>query len=95
MRKTACLVLAATLAGAASPAIANEVTIKIDLGELDIANPSDDAAIRDRIAAQVNKACNRFRPVLSSSGAIEDCKADGIGKALDEVEARRALIAAN
>lgn len=95
MRNLLRLIAAAALAGAASPALAGELTIVIDLGTLDIANPSDDAAIRERIVTQVSKSCRRSSVIFTSSKVIEDCKADGIAKALDELEARRKLIAAN
>ena len=95
MRKLVSFALAAVLAGTAAPAMADEVTIRIDLGTLDIADPADDAAIRDRIVTEVNKACKGPGASFQGVGAVEHCKADGTEKAFDELEARRALVAAN
>lgn len=95
MRKLICFALAAGLAAAASPALADDVTIKIDLGSLEIADPADDAAIRERIVAEVGKACRRHGTLSLTLREIKECKSDGVDKALDELEARRALIAAN
>ncbi|BBC71142.1 conserved hypothetical protein [Altererythrobacter sp. B11] len=83
-------VLAATcLAGLSAPAMADDVTIRIDLSGLDAANPSDDAAIRDRIKTAVPRACNRATGFHTGLSSWQECQADGQARALEVLEARR------
>jgi UrcA family protein len=95
MRKLVLTLLAAAFAGTATPALADYVTIRIDLGTLDIADPADDAAVRELIVTEVNKACKGPGAFFAGDAAVEECKADGTAKAFDELEARRALVAVN
>lgn len=84
----AAAVLTATVAVAA-PAAATELTIRIDLSNLDIANPADVEAIHNRIALTVTRACRaNGRPMLDS-GAVSACKADGTAKALQQLNRMR------
>lgn len=85
---------AATLAAAPAHANASEVTIRIDLSDLDIADPSDVEAIRDRIDSSVTRACRLGARMSTGSGAVAQCKADGTAKAFEELSLRRARIAA-
>lgn len=87
--------VAASLVGVSAPAMADDVVIKIDLGELDIANPSDVEAINKRIQVTVARACANADPFPTALQSIADCTADGTAKAFAELEARRSLVAAN
>ncbi|AKH43080.1 UrcA family protein [Altererythrobacter atlanticus] len=96
MRRLLSATLAAAfLAGAAAPATAEDLRIRIDLGQLDIANPADVEAIKDRIEIAVSRACAEAVRFPAEVRSIADCKADGTAKAFAEVDARRALVAAN
>ena len=88
----AAATLAATILVAA-PAAAAEVTIHIDLSDLDIANPADVEAIQDRIALTVNRACRASSRNLFDSGAVSACKADGTAKAMQELGRMRGTFA--
>jgi len=80
---------AATLAGAAVPATAGEVTIRISADGLDFTRASDIVAMKDRIDVAVNKACSK--PELGNhfgSVAVSDCVADGTAKAMAELDAK-------
>ena len=83
---------AATLAGLSAPATAGEVTIRINLADLDLAKPADVDAVKERINTQVAKACNRSAISLPyDSNAVQECIADGTAKALKQLDAKRSL----
>jgi len=96
MRKLFIPVLAAaSLAGVSAPAAAAEVTFAISYADLDLSNPADVAVMKDRIDAAVARACGRASIAsLYGSQAVMDCKADGKTKALELLDARRALAVA-
>ena len=84
---------AITLAGAASPALAGEVSIRISAEGLDLTRTADIVAMKDRIDTAVGKACGK--PAIAGlygSEAVEDCIADGTAKALAELDAKLAAI---
>ncbi|WP_336978754.1 UrcA family protein [Altererythrobacter fulvus] len=90
MRKFILPLLAvATLAGAATPALAGEVTIRVRMDGIDFTDPASLDTAKDRIDSAVSRACKMpamFR--FYGKQAVEDCVADGKAKALNELEAR-------
>ena len=88
MRKILLFVLAAATFAGASPAIAAEVTIRISLEGLDVADPADELAILDRIDSAVSSRCKSGMLIFARE-AVAECKADGTAKALAELEAIR------
>jgi UrcA family protein len=82
---------AAALAGAAAPAFADAVTIRVSAEGLDFAHASDIAAMKGRIDTAVRKACNSSSLAARySNEAVDACVADGTAKALAELDARLA-----
>lgn len=82
------LLAAAGIAGAAAPALAGEVTIRVRMEGLDLADPASVDTAKDRIDSAVSRAC-RMPAMFRFYGkqAVEDCIADGKAKALSELEA--------
>jgi len=79
----------AALAGAAVPATAGEVTIRVSADGLDLTRATDIVAMKGRIDVAVSKACSKTE-VSERFGtvAVADCVADGTAKAMAELDAR-------
>lgn len=92
MRKfLAPLFAAAAIAGAASPAFADAVTIRVSADGLDFNHAADIAAMKDRIDVAVRKACKAPTAAgRKSEEAVDACVADGTAKALAALDARLA-----
>lgn len=89
------LLAAAALAGAATPALAGEVTIRVSADGLDLTRATDIVAMKDRIDVAVNKACSKSEVgERFGSAAVEDCVADGTAKAMAELDAKVTAAAA-
>ncbi|HTN13325.1 MAG TPA: UrcA family protein [Sphingomonadaceae bacterium] len=89
MRKLAASFIAAvSIAGAATPALAGEVTIRVRMDGLDLSDPASVDTAKDRIDSAVSRAC-RMPAMFRFYGkqAVEDCVTDGKAKALNELEA--------
>ena len=73
------VVVAASLVGLASPAIAEEVTVTVSYADLDLTSSADLATLHDRLAAALRDACskniNHKRAALQVSA---DCVASGL-----------------
>lgn len=82
------LLAAATVAGAATPALAGEVTVRVRMAGLDLSDPAAVDTAKDRIDTAVSRAC-RMPAMFRFYGkqAVEDCVTDAKAKALNELEA--------
>jgi len=93
MRQFFRSVIAATALAATAPLAAAEVEIRIDLSDLDLADPTQVEEIHERINLAVTRACRTNtlkQPTLSASA---ECKADGLAKAKDELSRLRVSLA--
>lgn len=84
----AAATVAASVAGAATPAVAGEVTVRVRMAGLDLSDPAAVDTARDRIDSAVSRACrmpSMFR--FYGKQAVEDCVTDAKAKALNELEA--------
>lgn len=84
------IIATALLAGAAAPALAGEVTIRVSADGLDLSRTSDIVTMKKRIDTAVHKACAKSALSFYSADAMDDCVADGTAKALAELDARLA-----
>lgn len=83
------LAAAAALAGAATPAFADAVTIRVSAEGLDLSRASDIVTMKERIDAAVRRACNKSASLGKySSNSVGECVADGTAKAMAELDAR-------
>lgn len=78
------------LALVAAPASAEEVTMRVPYGDIDLSSEYELAALKDRIVDAAEEACAPAKEWVLSSGSASDCKAKLTRKAMAEVEARRA-----
>ena len=97
MRQFVCrALLAACLAGLASPALADRVTVRVNYADLDLTDPEDVDVLHDRLAAALRQACDRGLP--NSHTALQvtsDCVASGLrnGEEVISEHRERALAA--
>ena len=92
MRKSVVTVLAAPAvlwaAAIATPAAAEEAIVRVNYGDLDLADPADVATLETRIAAAVKEVCNRAEPrIVSGDTAWKECKAKSLADAMEQVAA--------
>lgn len=87
---------AACLAGLASPAFADTVTVTVNYADLDLTDPQDVDVLHDRLRSALRQACDRGLPNVSAAEQVSaDCVASGLRNG-DEVIAEhrdRALAA--
>lgn len=89
--------LAACLAGLASPALADRVTVRVGYADLDLTDPEDVDVLHDRLAAALRQACDRGLPNRPAALQVsEDCVASGLrnGEEVISEHRDRALAAA-
>lgn len=70
---------AACLAGLASPALADTVTVTVNYADLDLTKPQDVEVLHDRLATALRQACGRGLP--DSHAALQvshDCITSGL-----------------
>ena len=73
--------LAAWVAAAATPAVAEGITVKVSYADLDLTNAGDVAKLNERLEQELEQACSgNAGPRLSYSRAVEGCVADGMEK---------------
>ncbi|RKF22560.1 UrcA family protein [Altericroceibacterium spongiae] len=96
MRKfTLPVFAAACFAAIATPAAAAEVTVRVDVADLDLTNPADIAVVKGRIAEATDKACrNKVGSPLFNAAAFEDCSKASTQLAFEQLEKRQALASA-
>ena len=71
--------LAACLAGLATPALADSVTVKVSYADLDLTDPADVDVLHDRLATALRQACNRGLPSIHAALQVsDDCVASGL-----------------
>jgi UrcA family protein len=92
MRKSVVTVLAAPAvlwaAAIATPAAAEEATVLVNYGDLDLTDPAGVAVLETRIAAAVKEVCNKTEPrLLRGLAAWEECKAKSLADAMEQVAA--------
>jgi UrcA family protein len=71
--------VAACLAGLASPAVAERVTVRVGYADLDLTDPEHVDVLNDRLVAALREACDRGLP--NSRAALQvkhDCVASGL-----------------
>ena len=90
------VLFAICLAGLASPALADTVTVTVNYADLDLTKPQDVEALHDRLASALRQACDRGLPDNSAALQVRhDCIVSGLRNG-DEVIAEhrdRALTA--
>ena len=92
MRKSVFTVLAAPavlwVAAIAAPAAAEEPTVIVPFGDLDLTDPADVAVLETRITAAVKEVCDKAEPrLLNGEAAWKECKARSLADAMEQVEA--------
>lgn len=89
------LFAAVCLTAVATPALANEVTVRVNYSDLDLSNPVDVSLLKKRIIEQTESACRQGAgSELFSANSFTDCRNDGVTKAFQQLEQRRTLAAA-
>jgi len=72
---------AVCVAAAATPALAEGLTVKVSYADLDLTVDGDVAKLNGRLEQALEQACRAdAAPNLSSSHAVEGCVADGMAK---------------
>ena len=85
---------AVCLTAVATPALADEVTVRVDYADLDLSNPHDVSSLKRRIVARTEAACRKGAgSALFSAKSFTDCRNDGVSKAFRQLEQRRTLAA--
>lgn len=89
MRKPIFTVLAALTAVLAAPAAAEQqVSVTVPYGDLDLTTPAGVTALEARIAAAVDKVCDRVEPRLFNGyAAWQECKALTLADAMEQLAA--------
>lgn len=88
MRKSIVTVLAALTASIAVPATAEEVSVTVAFGDLNLASPAGRATLDKRIAAAVNRVCAQAeRRDLAGRMAWDECKAATLADAMEQLAA--------
>lgn len=81
--------LAASFLAAAPAAAAEEVVVRIDYSDLDLATPAGAERLGQRIEANAADACGRpFIRDLKSVAAFEKCKDQVVAGAIAQLDAR-------
>jgi UrcA family protein len=88
MRKPIFTVLAALTAAIAAPAAAEEPSVTVYFGDLDLASPAGKATLDKRIAAAVEKVCSGAeRRDIRGWMAAEECKVLTLDDAMEQLAA--------
>jgi len=88
MRKPIFIVLAALTAAIAAPAAAEELSVTVGYGDLDLATPAGKAALDKRIEVAVDKVCSPAqRRDLRGWMAAEECKVLTLADAMAQLAA--------
>ena len=90
MRKSIVTVLAALAAASiAAPAAAQEASVHVPYGDLDLADPAGVAALEDRIAVAVEAVCSKVEPRrIRTQVAWEECKARSLADAMEQLSTK-------
>ena len=88
MRKSIITVLAALTVSVAAPAAAEEASVTVAFGDLDLTDPAGVATLESRIAAAVEEVCAVVEPRrLRGKVAWESCKAASLADAMKQLSA--------
>ena len=92
MRKSIVTVLVAPAvlwaAAIATPAMAEEATVLVNYGDLDLTDPDGVAVLETRIAAAVKEVCDKTEPrLVRGRTAWDECKAKSLADAKEQVAA--------
>lgn len=87
--------LAASLAALAAPAVAEDVLVRVDYSDLDLATPAGTEVLGKRIEANAETACERpdVRD-LKGMVAFEKCKDQVVAGAVEQMAAKGVDLAA-
>jgi UrcA family protein len=89
MRKPIFTVLAALTAAIAAPAAADELSVTVAFGDLDLSTAAGKAALDERIEAAVEKVCSPTqRRDIRGWMAAEECKVLTLADAMEQLAAR-------
>ena len=91
MRRYLCHALAAAcIAGLASPALAETVTVRVSYADLDLTHPEDVAVLHDRLATALRQACARGLPDMHAALQVSaDCVSSGLRNGEDVIADHR------
>ena len=82
--------VAAGIAGLASPALADQVTVRVSYADLDLTSPEDVAVLHDRLAAALRQACDRDLPNRHAALQVSaDCVDNGLENGEKVISAHR------
>ncbi len=77
--------------GVATAAHAENVEVRVDFSDLDLAQETDVNALKSRVLAEVTETCNEQVPTFSSRLLVRSCIRDAMEQADAQIEAQRSL----
>jgi len=84
-RSLACLALATV----ATPAVADEITIRVPYADIDLAGDAGFETLNARIADAAHAACTASEDAVFSINRVADCKSRLVRKARGQIDALR------